>query len=153
MQLRRSGRKVRCVIPIASSEESLDRANRELKLDLDPRNVIDYLNFYYAFTPKEDPVSPRFWGSAQFAVPQTVEDLEYGAPRKSRLFLSLPTCSKTGAVKIALRSVPYGTSWTQQAIRTSSRFVVSRERARTPAFQARCAFNWSMHCLQRTSGF
>src|SRR5438128_376073 len=56
VQMRRRGNKVKCLIPIANSEGSLDRANRELKLALNPQNVIDYLNFYYAFSPKEDPV-------------------------------------------------------------------------------------------------
>ena len=89
VQLGRKEKKVKRVIPLTNSEEAIDRANRELKLALDGRNVIDYLNFYYTFTPKDDPVPSENWQSAQFAVPRTVEDLEYvssdaaGAPAPS----------------------------------------------------------------------
>ena len=62
VQLGRKEKRVERVIPLTNSEEAIDRANRELKLALDGRNVIDYLNFYYTFTPKDDPV-PSATGS------------------------------------------------------------------------------------------
>ena len=68
------GQKLQSVIPIANAMGAIDRANRELKLSLKPSNVIDYLNFYYSFTPKDDPLVP---GKTQFAAPRAFSDLVF----------------------------------------------------------------------------
>jgi hypothetical protein len=75
---RPSGRKGR-LIPISNAIGAVDRANRQYALNLTRENIADYLNFYYAFTPKEDPMLSRMpggGGPSQLAVPRSIDDLE-----------------------------------------------------------------------------
>ena len=72
------GRKGR-LIPISNAIGAVDRANRQYALNLTRDNVADYLNFYFAFTPKEDPILSRMpggGGTSQFAVPRSIDDIE-----------------------------------------------------------------------------
>jgi hypothetical protein len=57
----------------------VERANRQYALALTIDNVADYLNFYFAFTPNDDPMLSRMpggGGPSQFAVPRSIDDLE-----------------------------------------------------------------------------
>jgi hypothetical protein len=72
------GRKGR-LVPISNAIGAVDRANRQYALNLTRDNVADYLNFYFAFTPKEDPMLSRMpggRGTSQFAVPRGIDDLQ-----------------------------------------------------------------------------
>ena len=57
------GRKGR-LVPISNAIGAVDRANRQYALNLTRDNVADYLNFYFAFTPKEDPMLSRMPAAA-----------------------------------------------------------------------------------------
>ena len=68
------------LVPMANETGSVDRANRECSLSLPTDEeelrgiVLDYLNFYYAFTPQYDPILTNLnEGPAHFGVPQTAE--------------------------------------------------------------------------------
>ncbi|KAB2911811.1 MAG: hypothetical protein F9K29_21510 [Hyphomicrobiaceae bacterium] len=92
------------IIPVANVAGSVDRANRRFKLLLTRENVADYLNFYYAFTPKDDPMLSNLPGGAtQFAVPRSVADFRFEmaeAPAKSAI--SGPGCTEGCLVRGAV---------------------------------------------------
>lgn len=82
------------IIPIANVAGSVDRVNRRFKLQLTRDNVADYLNFYYSFTPKDDPMLSHLPGGAtQFAVPRSVADLRFEKAEKP---LSSPQSASRG---------------------------------------------------------
>jgi len=83
VQRHRRGKKL-LIVPMANEAGDVDRANRECQLTLSGRQsaiaerVVDYLNFYYAFTPQEDPILANLKeGPTHFAVPMTVDDLRF----------------------------------------------------------------------------
>lgn len=77
VQTTKRRKKVRRLIPIANVPGSIARANRELKLKLSHGDLLEYLWFYYAFTPKAEPTQPRAADLTQYAVPRFVRDLRY----------------------------------------------------------------------------
>jgi hypothetical protein len=94
-------RKVSHIVPVANHTGAVDRVNRELRLNLNRKNLIDYLHFYYAFTPKVDPVAPLSSGPTQFRVPRTTEDLSFNAAAATDLgprFTCGTECLALGAV-------------------------------------------------------
>ena len=67
------------LVPISNAVGAVERANRQYALALTIDNVADYLNFYFAFTPNDDPMLSRMpggGGPSQFAVPRSIDDLE-----------------------------------------------------------------------------
>lgn len=66
------------VVPLKNEAGSVDRANRRYTLTLTKENFVDYLNFYYLFTPQEDPILSRLpGGPTQFKVPRDVRDVQF----------------------------------------------------------------------------
>lgn len=65
------------VIPVANTVGCVQRANREFKLQLTKTNIVEYLNFYYSFTPKNHPILSQLGEkeATQFALPRTLDDL------------------------------------------------------------------------------
>lgn len=73
------------IVPLANTVGSVDRANRRYRLSLTKENFVDYLSFYYSFTPKEDPILSRMpEGATQFGVPRSFHDLRFDAPEATR---------------------------------------------------------------------
>ena len=50
------------LVPISNAVGAVERANRQYALALTIDNVADYLNFYFAFTPNDDPMLSRMPG-------------------------------------------------------------------------------------------
>jgi hypothetical protein len=66
------------VVPVANLAGCVQRVNRELGLSLARGNIVEYLNFYYCFTPKDDAMLARLGrGPTQFAVPRTFAEIEF----------------------------------------------------------------------------
>ncbi|HJU31667.1 MAG TPA: hypothetical protein VJ740_09435 [Hyphomicrobiaceae bacterium] len=86
--------------PLANAAGTVERANQVFGLRLSPRNVLDYLNFYYAFTPKEDALLANLnEGSAtQFAVPLGASDIAIDAPAATGASGCGERCLALGAV-------------------------------------------------------
>ena len=93
------------ILPIANEAGSVDRANVRFKLVLTRDNIIDYLNFYFSFTPKEDPMLSHLPGGAtQFAVSRSVNDFkfEHAAGVLRSQASSDPSCSEECLVQGAV---------------------------------------------------
>jgi hypothetical protein len=137
------------LVPMANETGSVDRANRECSLSLPTDEeelrgiVLDYLNFYYAFTPQYDPILTNLnEGPAHFGVPQTADDLRFsqlgalsGGPDGQPPPGCTDVCLAQGAVwhyleerdlrcfavtKLKMRQVPY--------LRVTGRIVVQYRR-------------------------
>lgn len=63
------------LVPVSCTSGSVERANRQYALSLTKENVADYLQFYFAFTPKEDPMLAGR-GGGRLAVPRLLCDIE-----------------------------------------------------------------------------
>jgi hypothetical protein len=86
------GKRVR-VVPIANAPGCIQRANRELGLRLTRSNAVEYLHYYYSFTPKDDAMLARLGrGPTQFAVPRRFGDIQFNAPEQLSL-VDLRECS------------------------------------------------------------
>ncbi len=98
------GRKAGRLIPISNTVGSVDRANRQYKLQLTRANVADYLNFYFSFTPREDLRLSRISeGTTQIAVPRSVEDFRIETqPDLVSDQAGLPPCSEDCLVRGAV---------------------------------------------------
>jgi hypothetical protein len=126
VQNRGAKRRLR-LVPMANETGSVERANRECGLHLSEREpelaaiVIDYLNFYYAFTPQYDPLLANLdEGPTHFGVPLTVEDLRFD-PRSASDGAS-GTCSDSCLTR--------GAVWHYLDERTRERFTALRLRTR-----------------------
>ncbi len=88
----RGKKKVR-VVPVANAPGCIQRANRELGLRLTRGNIVEYLNYYYSFTPKDDAMLARLGrGPTQFAVPRQFADIKFSDPEQLPLS-DLAECS------------------------------------------------------------
>ena len=93
------------LVPMANEVGSIDRANRECGLTF-PENsdeadaiVIDYPNFYYAFTPQHDPLLANLdEGPTHFGVPLAVDDLRFETSGESGQAACSNSCLALGAV-------------------------------------------------------
>lgn len=91
------------LVPISNVMGALDRANRQYALDLTKENVADYLNFYFSFTPKEDPMLSRISrGATQLVVPRTVADIEVDDGGERTTPTGQPKCSDECLVRGAV---------------------------------------------------
>lgn len=118
--LARPGARKDRIVPLANTAGSVDRANRRYKLQLTKENLVDYLNFYYAFTPKDDPILSRLpEGRTQFSVPQTVQDLRFAATEEVD---TEAACSD--------QCLAYGAVWHFLDEETHSRIVPHRFKSR-----------------------
>ena len=91
------------LVPISNVVGAVDRANRQYALDLTKENVADYLNFYFSFTPKEDPMLSRISrGETQLMVPRTVADIEVDDGEERATPTGQPKCSDECLVRGAV---------------------------------------------------
>jgi hypothetical protein len=129
VDLGKRGRKPRRLIPIANAAGSIDRVNRELRLKIGETSLIDYLNFYYAFTPKEDTGEGGQPVSSQFAVPMDAGDIvmEATAAPDVRAGAGLAQCDE--------RCLALGAVWHYLDPKTHGRFIARRfRRKKLPYF-------------------
>jgi hypothetical protein len=127
----RARRKNLRLVPMANEAGSVDRANRECRLafptkliDLESV-VIDYLNFYYAFTPQYDPLLANLdEGPTHFGVPLTIEDLRFEGSGAASDSLQSDACSDPCLAR--------GAVWHYLDSATNKRFVAIRLRMRRP---------------------
>jgi hypothetical protein len=81
------------LVPVTTGPGYVQRANRELGLRLTRANIVQYLNFYYSFTPKDDAMLARLGrGPTQFAVPRTFSEITFNATDQLEL-ADLAECS------------------------------------------------------------
>jgi hypothetical protein len=117
---------------MANEPGSVDRANRECGLVLPEDQseleavVIDYLSFYYAFTPQYDPLLTNLdEGPTHFGIPLSVDDLRFDLGGVSESDSNLAACSDSclargavwhyldgtkerfAAIRLRMRRVPY----------------------------------------------
>lgn len=96
------------VVPVANAAGSVQRVNRELGLRLTKGNVVEYLNFYYSFTPKDDAMLARLGrGPTQFAVPRTFGEIEF-VPA-DQLAFNLP--AEAGSASCSTECLARGAVW------------------------------------------
>ena len=87
------------VVPLANAAGCVQRANRELELRLSKENIVEYLSYYYSFTPKDHAMLARLGrGPTQFAVPRRFSEIEFSST--AQLALRLPGASDAGACSI-----------------------------------------------------
>ena len=132
VQTRETRRRPR-LVPMANEAGSVDRANRECGLVLPERGgaelgaaVIDYLNFYYAFTPQYDALLASIdEGPTHFGVPLSVDDIRFdpatpnsashGGPCSDAClaqgavwhYLDSETKERFAAIRLRMRKAPY----------------------------------------------
>ena len=125
------GRKGR-LVPISHAIGAVDRANRQYALNLTRDNVADYLNFYFAFTPKEDPMLSRMpggRGTSQFAVPRGIDDLEIEGSEQA-------TAAVSGQAGCSDKCLAHGAIWHYLDQESHQRVVPLRyKRRRTKPFK------------------
>ena len=122
-------RKPKRIIPIANVSGAVDRVNRHLKLNVRKENLIDYLSFYYAFTPKEATSEAGERVTAQFAVPISADDvvIEPSQIDKRRASQSTVLCDE--------RCLAMGAVWHFLDPTTHAQFVPRRfKRRKLPYF-------------------
>lgn len=78
----RRGRKIQHFIPVANAPGAIGRVNRTMKVSITRDNFLQYLRFYYMFTPATDRAYPLSLGPLQYAVPTAFAHiaLDPGAP-------------------------------------------------------------------------
>jgi hypothetical protein len=129
VQERGSNERLR-LVPMANEIGSVDRANRECGLALPKEEseletaVIDYLNFYYAFTPQYDPLLANLdEGPTHFGVPLTVDDIRFEQGGASSGGSTPTACSD--------QCLARGAVWHYLNKEVNDRFAAIRLRTRT----------------------
>ena len=59
VRVRQRSKRIARLEPLTNTPRAVERMNELFRLKLTPTNLLDYLNFYYAFTPKEDALLAR----------------------------------------------------------------------------------------------
>lgn len=91
---KRAGTSIQLYLPLANRAGLIAKANRRLRVKLNKENVIDYLNFYYQFTPQDDPLLRNMnRGPTQFSVPLAFGDLAFDAASQQSSKSEAEPCS------------------------------------------------------------
>jgi hypothetical protein len=129
VQERGSNERLR-LVPTANELGSVDHANRECGLALPKEEseletaVIDYVNFYYAFTPQYDPLLANLdEGPTHFGVPLTVDDIRFEQGGASSDGSTPTACSD--------QCLARGAVWHYLNKEVNDRFAAIRLRTRT----------------------
>lgn len=122
VQFRRHSNRVRRLIPIANRAGSIERANRELKVTITEQNLLQYLRFYYMFTPMLDRVAPLTVGPTQYAVPTTIGHLAFKPGEAERISHN----ARAGKLGCDQECIARGATWRYLDDDTHERFVPLR---------------------------
>ena len=94
------GRSIKKLVPISRYPGAVARANRELRLTINTSNLLEYLHFYYRFTPREDAIST----DTLFFIPRTIQELSFKPDGQSKTAIS-------HSIECSQRCLALGSVW------------------------------------------
>jgi len=122
VQTRRRSQRLRRLIPIANAPASIERVNREMRITVTEDNFLQYLRFYYTFTPALDRIAPLMLGPTQYSVPTTIAHVvlvSADTTRGSRV-------AGSGGIECSQECIVRGAAWRHLDEDDHQRFVSLR---------------------------